>query len=295
MPSLISPRELPVWVPGQIVSASDDLGWKDVSHRSYRYTGLDVPIPPMDQFMIVRYRSGMTPMERCLGGHWTKAMCSPGDFSLLTHSEESHWYWTECIEVSHTYLTEALMCRIASEVLGRTVAEVRLHDILRTQDPVVVAITDAISAEANQQGLGGPLYAEALAMQLAVHLLRHYAAVTYRSSVKSGVLLPGRLRRLQEFLDTHLHEAITTEQMADVVGLGVWTFSKHFKCSTGLSPHEYVLNLRFERACRLLSQGLMAIKEVASSCGFSDQAHMTRVFRARLGTTPSRIRNAKSI
>ncbi|WP_211233793.1 helix-turn-helix domain-containing protein [Comamonas composti] len=272
------------------MSSSNGLGWEDVSHRSYRYAGLDVPIPPMDHFMIVRYRSGNTPMERSMHGQRTKAVCGPGDFSLLTHAEHSHWYWTECIDVSHTYLSENLMCRVASDVLERTVAEVRLHDLLRSQDPVVTGIVDAITVEALHKGLGGSLYVEALALQLAVHLLRDYASVTYRDSVVGGAISPSRLRRLQEFIEAHMHEGISIEQMAGVVGLGVWTFTKHFKATTGRAPHEFVLDCRVERARRLLAQGLTAIKEVASYCGFADQAHMTRVFRARLGTTPSRVK-----
>jgi len=292
LPPLISPGELPTWVPGAVMSASDGLGWRGVSHRSYRYSGLDVPIPPMDHVMIVRYRSGQTPMQRCLDGQWTKADCGPGDFSLLTHSEQSHWCWTEEIDVSHTYLSETLMCRVASDVMERPVAGVRLLDLLRVQDPVVTCIADAITMEAQQRGLGGALYAEALAMQLTIHLLRRYAAVTYKDSPASGLLAPSRLRRIDEFIEAHLHENITIEQMAREVQLGVWTFTKHFKSSTGRSPHEYVLDRRVERARQLLSQGNKAIKEVAFVCGFSDQAHMTRVFRARLGVTPSRLKVA---
>jgi len=240
--------------------------------------------------MIVRYRSGQTPMERCLDGQWTKAACAPGDFSLLTHAEQSHWYWTQCIDVSHTYLSEALICRVASDVMERPVAEVHLLDLLRAQDPIMTSLADAITLEAQQRGLGGALYAEALAMQLTVHLLRRYATVTYRDSFATSALRPSRLRRLDEFIEAQLHENITIEQMAQVAELGVWTFTKHFKSTTGRSPHEYVLDRRVDRARRLLSQGLTAIKEVASVCGFSDQAHMTRVFRARLGTTPSRLK-----
>jgi len=290
MPVLISPPDLPKWVPGRILSASDGLGWKDVSHRSYRYTGLDVPIPPIDHVMIVRYRSGQTPMERCLDGKWSKAACEPGVFSLLTHCEPSHWHWTQCIDVSHTYLSEALMCRVASDVMDRPVAAVRLLDLLSAQDPIVTSIADAITLEAQQQGLGGALYAESLAMQLTVHLLRRYAAVTYKDSLGSGALSPGRLRRLDEYIETHLQENITIEQLARVAELGVWTFTKHFKSTTGRSAHAYVMDRRVERARRLLSQGQMAIKEIAFVCGFADQAHMTRVFRTRLGVTPARLK-----
>lgn len=292
MGALIKPKDLPAWVPGRILSASDDLGWKGISHRAYRYTGLDVPIPAMDTFMVVRYRNGQTPMDRRFDGRWTSTTCTPGDFSLLTRSQPSHWHWTEGIDVSHIYLHEDLMSRVASDMMERTVAEVRLHDLLRAQDPVVTSIADAITQEAQQQNLGGPLYVESLGVQLAVHLLRRYASVTVRDATAAGGLSPTHMRRLHEYIDEHLHETVSLEDLAQVVGLGVWTLTRRFKLAFGQSPYDFVLAQRVARAQRLLGQGVLAIKEVASSCGFSDQAHMTRVLRARLGLTPAQIRRA---
>ncbi len=290
MANLISPRDLPTWVPGRITSASDGLGWKNVGHRAYRYTGLDVPIPPMDHFMVVRYHAGDTPMDRCVEGRWSRKRCTPGDFSLLTRSAPSHWHWTQCIEVSHTYLSEDLMSRVASDVTERTVAEVQLHDVLQAPDPAVTHIVDAITLEARQRGLGGSLYVEALSIQLAVHLFRKYARCTFQDAQPVGPLSPTRVRRLEEYIESHLHEGITIEKMAETLGLGVWTFTRHFRATLGCSPYEFVMGRRVERAARLLASRGLAIKEVAAMCGFADQAHLTRVLRARLGTTPARLR-----
>ena len=68
--------------------ASDDLGWKGIAQRTYRYVGQDVEIPPMDTFMIVQYQHGETPMDRQVDGRWTRTRCRPGDFSLLSRSAE---------------------------------------------------------------------------------------------------------------------------------------------------------------------------------------------------------------
>lgn len=292
MTALIKPKDLPTWVPGRILSASDDLGWEGVSHRAYRYTGLDVPIPAMDTFMVVRYRDGLTPMDRRFDERWTRTTCTPGDFSLLTRSQASHWHWTETIEVSHTYLSETLMSRVACDMLDRTVSEVRLHDLLRVQDPVVTGLTDAITQEALQRNLGGPLYVEALGVQLAVHLLRHYASVNLRASIPTGGLSAAHMRRLREYIDEHLHLPITLDDLAQVLGLGVWTLSRRFRQAFGQSLYDFVLERRVERATRLLQQGVLAIKEVAAACGFSDQAHLTRVLRARTGRTPAQVRRS---
>ena len=71
-PGLISVAELPKWVPGEIRSASDSLGWKDVAQRTYGYQGQDVEIPPLACFLIVHYRQGATPMDRQFDGRWTQ-------------------------------------------------------------------------------------------------------------------------------------------------------------------------------------------------------------------------------
>lgn len=293
MPNIITPKELPQWVPGEVLSSSDNLGWKGVGHRSYRYAGLDVPIPPLDHFMVVRYAAGQTPMDRCFDQRWSRADCRPGDASLLTMSEASHWHWTQQIDVSHVYLSNSLMSRVAGEVMDRPVAEVRLHDVLCARDPTLLAITDAITREAVQPEMGGPLYAETLGTQLAVHLLRKYAQVTFRHDLPGGRLSPAQMRRVLDLIDSRLHEALTLEDMAEAAGLGVCTFHRRFRETQGRAPHAFVIDRRVERARQLLAAGDLAVKEVAANCGFSDQAHMTRVLRARLGTTPAKLRAAR--
>ncbi|MDY0057115.1 MAG: AraC family transcriptional regulator [Methyloversatilis sp.] len=293
MPNIITPKELPKWVPGEVLSSSDNLGWKGVGHRSYRYAALDVPIPPLDHFMVVRYAAGQTPMDRCFEQRWSRADCRPGDASLLTMSEASHWHWTQQIDVSHVYLSNSLMSRVAGEVMDRPVAEVRLHDVLCARDPTLLAITDAITQEAVQPEMGGPLYAETLGTQLAVHLLRKYAQVTFRHDLPGGRLSPAQMRRVLDLIDSRLHEALTLEDMAEAAGLGVCTFHRRFRETQGRAPHAFVIDRRVERARQLLTAGDLAVKEVAACCGFSDQAHMTRVLGARLGTTPAKLRGAR--
>jgi hypothetical protein len=75
---------------------------------------------------------------------------------------------------------------ICAEVTERRVADVRLHDVLKSHDPIVTAAVAAITREAQQQALGSALYVEAAATQLAVHLLRNYAAATFHEPSGKG-------------------------------------------------------------------------------------------------------------
>jgi AraC family transcriptional regulator len=212
MATIITPNELPKYVPGKILAASDDLGWNGVWLRAYRYTGLDVIVPPVRDFTIVSYCRGATFMERRADGAWTKTHCKPGDVSLLTRSQSSHWHWTEDIDVCHVYLTEHLISGICGEIMDRCVADVRLHDVLKTHDPAVATAVAAITREAQQQALGSTLYVEAVATQLAVHLVRNYASVTFREPSAKGRLSPAQVRRLTEYIDGRLHESPNLER-----------------------------------------------------------------------------------
>lgn len=295
MSALIAPSELPQWVPGKILCASDNLGWNGVELRSYHYKGLDVAVPAMRDFVVISYRRGGTFMERRFEGAWTQTKCLPGDVSLLTRSQQSHWHWTEDIDVAHVYLSEKLVSNVANEVMDRSVADVRLHDVLKTEDPIVTAAVDTIAREAQQQSMGSALYVESVATQLAVHLLRNYASITLREACGRGHLSPTQARRITEYIDTRLHEPLNLESLATVTGLGVWSFGRRFRQTFGCAPHAYVIGRRVERARRLLTQGIMPVKEIASACGFADQAHMTRVFQVRLHTTPAVLRRNTKI
>ncbi len=289
-PAMISADELPLWVPGDIVNDSSTLGWKDVAQRTYRYQGQDVEIPPLSCYLIVHYREGDTPMDRQFDGRWTRTRCEPGFFSLLSQAADSHWHWTQDIEVSHVYIADELMCRVASDIQGQEVAEVRLHDILRGSDPVVDRIASELTREAREQGIGGALYAEALSVQLAVHLLRSYATCRIRPPGGTMRLSDQELARLEAYVDANLHATITLKDMAHALGMGVWTLNRHLRRTLDCSAYGFVVDRRLRRAQQLLVTGDLALKEVAAAAGFSDQAHMTRMFRSRLGVTPGQYR-----
>jgi len=294
MALLIRPEELPRFVPGELLRCSDGQGWNGVGLRAYRYEGLDVPVPAMADFMIVSYKRGSTMMERRFEGRWTRTECHPGDLSLLTRSQASHWHWTEQIDVTHLYLSDAVVSRVAADVLERPVAAVRLHDILRTQSPIVSDIVDAISREANGNGIGGALYVSALSTQLVVNLLRSFAAVHFVDRSGRGELPPAIRKRVVEYVEARIGQPITLEELAEVASMGVWTFGKRFRASFQITPHQYVLDRQIEKARQMLAIGRLPVKAIASECGFADQAHLTRVMRARLGRTPASLRDDRA-
>ena len=80
------------------------------------------------------------------------------------------------------------------------------------------------------------------------------------------------------------------DDLANVVALSRSHFSRSFKHTVGLSPMEYVVVRRVERAKVMIRTTKEPLAEVALACGFADQAHLNRRFRDIVGTSPGRWR-----
>lgn len=80
---------------------------------------------------------------------------------------------------------------------------------------------------------------------------------------------------------------LSIAQMASAVNLSESWFSRVFKNTTGMSPHQWQLNKRMEQARGLLLDTDLSVADVADRLGFSDQAHLTRAFRQLVGKTPA--------
>ncbi|MDV4166880.1 AraC family transcriptional regulator [Rhodovulum sp. FJ3] len=287
MSDFINFEELPQWVPGRVLLASDGLGWKNVGLRAYHYEAQDVIVPSMKDFMLVGYRTGVTPMQRRFDGRWSKDTLGPGAASLLTRAQQVSWNWKEPIEVTHVYLTGALVAEVASEVLDCSVSDVALADVLRTDDPVMTQAMEMISNEARAAGLGGALYVDSIARGLIIHLLRRYAEIRAPEARNEGALTRAQERIITEFIDANLASQMDLKCMADVLGLTPCLFARQFRRSFGRPPYAYVTAQRLERARKLLATTSEPIKGIALDCGFSDQAHLTRMFRAAFEETPA--------
>ena len=99
----------------------------------------------------------------------------------------------------------------------------------------------------------------------------------------------GPVARVKAHLDRHFVAEVTLEDLAGVARLNRAHLVRAFRKATGTTPHAYLTDRRFRAARRMLAAG-EAPAEVAAACGFCDQSHLNRVFKARMGVTPGAFR-----
>jgi transcriptional regulator GlxA family with amidase domain len=87
------------------------------------------------------------------------------------------------------------------------------------------------------------------------------------------------------YINEHLDERLSLEELASKAGLSVWRFSTVFRRHAGVSPRRYICGLRVRRVQALLADG-MSPAYAASAAGFYDQSHLSRHFKNTCGMTP---------
>ena len=136
------------------------------------------------------------------------------------------------------------------------------------------------------------LFIDHMTRAAATHLARTYGRAVARRTWRGG-LAPWQERRIKEMLDADLSGNISLNELASECGLSTGHFTRAFRRSSGLSPHQWLLRQRIDRSKTMMQLTQQSLAEIAETCGFADQSHFTRVFTKIVGISPAAWRRQK--
>jgi AraC-like DNA-binding protein len=113
------------------------------------------------------------------------------------------------------------------------------------------------------------------------------------TGIQKQTSLPSRrLRQVTEYIQQNLDKDLALADLAAVVCMSPYHFARLFRCSTGVSPHRFVVRSRIARACVFLATEELSIAQISGMVGFRTPSHFATVFRRALGITPGAYRTA---
>jgi AraC family transcriptional regulator len=133
-------------------------------------------------------------------------------------------------------------------------------------------------------------YGPALIVLLAHELNRLNGAPALRANPARGGLSGWRQKRVAEYIDEHLTEAVRVTTLAALVDLSPYHFVRVFRQSFGVPPHRYHVGRRIERAKALLAEPGSSVTEIARRLGFAETSSFSAAFRRTTGISPSQYR-----
>jgi AraC family transcriptional regulator len=95
-----------------------------------------------------------------------------------------------------------------------------------------------------------------------------------------------KLSRIKEFITENLEEDLSLAEISAVADLSQFHFARAFRKSTGLTPQQFLMQQRIERAKELLAKNDLPIVEISLRTGFKNQSHFTSLFRKFTRLTP---------
>lgn len=104
---------------------------------------------------------------------------------------------------------------------------------------------------------------------------------------QQAVKAPTSLLRVRDLLHENIREEVSLEYLASEAGVSKYHLLRSFRKQFGLPPHAYQLQQRVLEVKRLIEHGFL-VADIAMECGFTDQSHLNKVFRAYVGTTPGK-------
>jgi len=160
-------------------------------------------------------------------------------------------------------------------------------------DSILFQFATAALTALEQPAEVSSLFLDHIALATLAHVHRSYLGSSTEAPERHGGLAPWQERRAKEAMSASLDKDISIAQLASECGLSCSHFARGFRKATGRPPHRWLLERRVETAQGLLLNSPMSLREIAKTCGFSDQSHLTRAFARMVGTSPGAWRRTR--
>ena len=237
--------------------------------------------------------------ERRLDGKFKHYAHGDGRVDVIPAFLSHRTNWDREVEFSVIAICPMLLNQTTQESMPR---EIELIPQVSIDDLVIQQLALALKAEIQTGCMSGRLYGESLGTALAARLAANYAVSKPAIGFKANGLPQLQLKRVIDYMKASLTQNISILDLATLTNMSESHSSRSFKQSVGISPYQYLMQQRVERAKQLLEKRSLALAQplpqqkppgtgiaistIALDCGFANQTHLTKVFRQITGMTP---------
>jgi AraC family transcriptional regulator len=276
------------FVPNPAVLASS--GWDSLHLELHQQPQFEIAEHQHTMHVIA---CGLTNIDDRSGDRWLDGKRQTerrrsGDIAIIPAGSSHRCNWNTDVQFGILAIEPALLQQVGQDWVNPDRIELK-PQFMNEQDPLIQGIFATLRSEIQIGGIGGYLLIDSLKMALAAHLLRNYCTTSPRIISPTG-LSSVQLGIITNYIKSNLQLDLTLVELSAIVQLSPYHFSRLFKKSLGMTPHQYIVQQRIDRAKYLLQFNDARISEIAVQVGFCDQSHLTRGFKQILGITPKQFR-----
>jgi AraC family transcriptional regulator len=289
-----SVSDIALLYPEAVLVSSDARAWQNIRVIHLWHSLSEVFVPASDCHCLLLNLGTPLHLNAHLGKGKFEGRVRAGEVAILPagsswscRSQGSHFH-----NLLLLYL-RPLFVRSAVSDFNFSYEDIALTPQIGFRNKHILHVAMSLLYELNEANVVGQLYADSLAIGLAMQVVRRYSSL---KDVRIGLggMSPHKLRKAVGLIDHHLAEEeegrVPLRVVAREVGISYFHFSRAFKQSIGMSPTNYIAERRIERAKKLMQETDLPISEIAIRSGFSSQSHFTTSFRRFAKVTPRSFR-----
>jgi len=275
----------------RLLAHSEGRPWKNVyaslaSERSWSGT-----LPPAPHHCVVYCLNQAAHVQREIDG-WvsTTSKLLPRRLGIIPGKVGSHWDVRGNPDILLLYLRSSMVEELVADSYGEVAADVSIIPRTAFVDPTLEQLALTVL-----DGLSGRRHVadaiiDAMANAMAARLVSDHMQIGTSSAEARFPQTGTRMQRLLSHIDAAPDDELTLPQLAREANLSPDHLIRAFKRELGVTPHQYIMQRRIDRARKLLASTNMPLAELAQAAGFSDQSHLTTAFRKAVGVSPARYR-----
>lgn len=261
----------------EVSYANTENDWKITRWRQFmgQYN-----LPALPQPILVAHIGGKQQVRMRDGQQWSTTYSKPSDMTSMPSDFASDWLVDGELDVVTLTLPHALcdqdMVRDVRFAYADTLAIALIRQML-------ASLYEPQTTERDQ-------YIDLLMTTLMAHLKR--AETQLADMIPKTVSSAHRLHHILNMIREHPEQTFSLELLAREINLSPTHFCRMFRKATGITPHQFILKCRLQRAEHLLQNSDLSIASIAEASGFSSQFYFTRLFMKKMGKNPSAHRHS---
>jgi len=258
--------------------------WHGLIVEKHSVGAIEIPEHEHSTFCLHMQTSGPVEMEWCCDGKQERQKTDQGSLIFLTPGTKDRLRWNRSSQRVVVSLDESFLLR-AGEEMGRKRAS-EFANRWAFEDKQLRLLLSEMEREMEANWPMGALYGDLLAMSLSIALLQKYGRNASGPMPAKGGMPRLRLKRILEHIAENSHLDLRLDDLAQVAGMSRFHFARLFRSEMGISPHQYLIGQRLEKAKALLRLDAGTVGEVAIETGFANATSFARAFRHHVGVSP---------
>jgi AraC family transcriptional regulator len=253
-------------------------------------------LPREDAYMVVIQIRGKNARELWLDGRPIKTEpLHAGGVVFHDLRQSPQFFFHDPLDSVNYFLRRNTLDIIAEDAGAPRISDLQFIPGVGVMDHVVAELTRLLLPVFDTPDRVSLLFADYVSLALGSHVAQAYGGMKSVVALRQGGLAAWQERRAKELISANLVGNLSTGDLARECSLSAGHFARAFRRSTDLSPHQWLVWCRVEKAHGLLRDGGLSLAEIARACGFADQSHFTKAYTRLRGISPGAWRRQREI